>query len=92
MTILTSLFISVNELNLGESAVIQTVGLGPDTDKRIQAAGIRRLEELGFVPGARLTLLRRGLGGDPLAIRIGTSLFALRKVEASAIRVERDTG
>jgi ferrous iron transport protein A len=90
MTLLTPSLISINQLNLGESAVIQTVGLGPETDKRIQAAGIRRLEELGFVPGERLTLMRRGLGGDPLAIRIGTSLFALRKVEASAIRVQRD--
>jgi ferrous iron transport protein A len=82
--------ISIHQLNPGESAVIQTVGLGPETDPRLLAAGIHRLEELGFVPGERLTLMRRGLGGDPLAIRIGTSLFALRKAEASAIRVQRD--
>lgn len=82
--------IGLNQLNPGESAVIFTVGLNSDTDSRMQLAGIQRLEELGFVPGERLMLMRRGLGGDPLAIRIGTSLFALRKVEASAIRVQRD--
>jgi len=86
----SKLLISINQLTPGESAVIRFVGLGPETDQRIQVEGIRRLEELGFVPGERLTLMRRGLGGDPLAIRVGTSLFALRRAEASAIRVERD--
>lgn len=86
----SKLLISINQLTPGESAVIRFVGLGPGTDHRIQVEGIRRLEELGFVPGERLTLMRRGLGGDPLAIRVGTSLFALRRAEASAIRVERD--
>jgi len=70
--------------------MIDAVCLDSATDQRMQQTGIHRLEELGFVPGARLTLMRKGLGGDPLAIRIGTSLFALRKVEASAIRILRD--
>lgn len=47
-----------------------------------------RLEELGFLPGEEVQLLRRGPGGDPLACRIGHALFALRRIEASAILVE----
>jgi len=29
------------------------------------------------------------LGGDPLVVRIGGSMFALRRAEAAAIRVHR---
>jgi len=90
MNLQMSTYITLNQLDIGESAVIDAVEITPETDERMQLAGVQRLEELGFVPGARLKLMRKGLGGDPLAIRIGTSLFALRKVEASAIRIQRD--
>lgn len=47
-----------------------------------------RLAEIGFLPGEQLRLIARGLpGGDPLAVRIGTSTFALRKAEAACVRV-----
>jgi ferrous iron transport protein A len=90
MNLQMSTYITLNQLDIGESAVIDAVEITPETDERMQLAGVQRLEELGFVPGARLKLMRKGLGGDPLAIRIGTSLFALRKAEASAIRIQRD--
>jgi len=90
MNLQMSTYITLNQLDIGESAVIDAVEITPETDERMQLAGVQRLEELGFVPGARLKLMRKGLGGDPLAIRSGTSLFALRKVEASAIRIQRD--
>jgi ferrous iron transport protein A len=48
----------------------------------------QRLEELGFLPGERVLVLTRGQpGGDPLAVRVGHSTFALRRVEASCVRV-----
>jgi len=48
----------------------------------------RWLEELGFIPGERVTLLTRGMpGGDPLVIRVGQSTFALRRAEAACVRV-----
>jgi Fe2+ transport system protein FeoA len=47
-----------------------------------------RLRDLGFVPGARCEVVARmWLGGDPLAVRIGGSTFALRRIEAAAVRV-----
>jgi ferrous iron transport protein A len=50
---------------------------------------LTRLRDLGFVPGARCEVVARmWLGGDPLAVRIGGSTFALRRIEASAVRVE----
>ncbi|HEY1393700.1 MAG TPA: FeoA family protein [Methylibium sp.] len=50
---------------------------------------LRRLEELGFLPGEPVRLLRRGPGGrEPLAVQIGDTLFALRKVEAQCVQVE----
>lgn len=48
----------------------------------------QRLEELGFLPGERVLVLTRGQpGGDPLAVRVGHSTFALRRAEASCVRV-----
>jgi ferrous iron transport protein A len=48
----------------------------------------RRLMELGFVPGERIRMLNRGLpGGDPLAVRVGQSTFALRRFEAALVSI-----
>ena len=47
----------------------------------------RRLMELGFVPGERIRMLRRGLQGGPLAIKVGQSTFALRRFEAALVSV-----
>jgi ferrous iron transport protein A len=46
-----------------------------------------RLAEIGFLPGERVSLLARALFGDPLAIRVGSDTFALRRSEAACVRV-----
>jgi ferrous iron transport protein A len=52
------------------------------------AALKRRLMELGFVPGERVEVLRRVFAGrGPLAVRVGTSTFAMRTLESSLIEV-----
>lgn len=54
----------------------------------VDTAVLRRLGELGFVPGEPLQLLRRGPGGrEPLAVLIGETLFALRLLEAQCVQV-----
>jgi ferrous iron transport protein A len=54
----------------------------------IDAVTLRRLVELGFLPGEPVQLLRRGPGGrEPLAVLIGETLFALRLLEAQCIEV-----
>jgi ferrous iron transport protein A len=51
---------------------------------------LSRLRDLGFTAGARCEVVARmWLGGDPLVVRIGGSTFALRRAEASAVRVQR---
>lgn len=48
----------------------------------------RRLADLGFLPGERVQVLARGpLGGEPIAVRVGTATFALRRLEADCIRI-----
>lgn len=55
----------------------------------IDAVALRRLGEIGFIPGEPLQMLRRGPGGrEPLAVRIGDTLFGLRLLEAQCIEVE----
>ena len=47
-----------------------------------------RLIELGFVPGESFEVIAESLpGGDPIAVRIGGSCFALRRREAAAVLV-----
>ena len=59
-----------------------TPEVGPDT--------LRRLAELGFLPGEPVWIERRGPGGrEPLAVHVGSSLFALRLAEARCVQVLR---
>lgn len=56
------------------------------------AALAQRLLELGFLPGERIRVVAQGpIARDPLAVRVGDSTFALRRIEAACIRVEADT-
>jgi ferrous iron transport protein A len=51
---------------------------------------VRQLEEIGFLPGEPVCVMSRGLfGGDPLAVRVGLSTFALRREEARCIELEK---
>lgn len=51
----------------------------------------RRLLELGFCPGERVEVLEAiWPGGDPIAVRVGRSVFALRRREAAAVMVALD--
>ncbi len=48
----------------------------------------RRLIEIGFVTGERFEIVAVVWpGSDPMAVRIGSSIFALRRGEAQAVQV-----
>lgn len=48
-----------------------------------------QLEDIGFLPGEQISVLRKGLlGSGPYVVRIGASTFALRHDEARMILVE----
>ena len=76
---------NLSQLSPGDHALVeQVLGQHPE----VQAATLRRLGELGFLPGEPVQLLHRGPGGrEPIAVQIGESLFALRLVEAQCIQV-----
>jgi ferrous iron transport protein A len=49
----------------------------------------RRLLEIGFVPGERIEIVEEVWpGGDPMAVRVGSSVFALRRREAQAVLIQ----
>ncbi len=77
----------LNELPDGARARVSRVIAASDD---IDAVALRRLGEIGFIPGEPLQMLRRGPGGrEPLAVQIGDTLFGLRLLEARCIEVER---
>jgi ferrous iron transport protein A len=52
----------------------------------------RRLTELGLRHGARIEVLRRAPFGGPLALRVGSALFALRLAQAAQVAVRPEPG
>ena len=76
--------ITLDALAAGQSATV--IHLAP-AERREGEAGVdvsRRLMELGFVPGERIRMLKRGLpGGDPLAVKVGQPTFAFRRFEGN---------
>lgn len=76
----------LNELPNGAHATVtRVVATSPDVD----AVALRRLAEIGFIPGEPVQLLRRGPGGlEPLAVLIGDTMFGLRLLEAQSIEVQ----
>jgi ferrous iron transport protein A len=84
--------VSLTELQRGDCAWVSGLDSSalPGVDAQETEALLARLRDLGFVSGARCEVVARmWLGGDPLAVRIGGSTFALRRAEAAAVRVQR---
>jgi ferrous iron transport protein A len=80
----------LSELRRGQSALV--AGLADEAalpgDSASNIALLARLRDLGFVAGARCEVIARMWpAGDPVAVRIGGSMFALRRAEAAAVRV-----
>jgi ferrous iron transport protein A len=81
--------IQLDLLEVGKSATVVHVAPGNPQDVEDGADLARRLMELGFVPGERIRMLKRGMpGGEPLAIKVGNSTFALRRFEAALISIQ----
>jgi len=78
---------TLDALKAGQSATVIT--LAPSTLADASGADVsRRLMELGFVPGERIRMLKGGLPGGPLAVKVGQSTFALRRFEAALISIQ----
>jgi ferrous iron transport protein A len=79
--------ITLDALKVGATATVVRVSAGEAVDDGISLS--RRLMELGFVPGEKIRMLKRGMpGGEPLAIKVGNSTFALRRFEAALVSIQ----
>jgi ferrous iron transport protein A len=75
----------LNELPNGAHATVTRLVCA---SSEVDAVALRRLAEIGFIPGEPVQLLRRGPGGrEPLAVLIGDTLFGLRLLEAQCVEV-----
>ena len=81
--------VALSELHVGARGIVAGVGEdGAVLDDETGATVVMRLIEIGFVPGERFEIIAESQpGGDPIAVRIGGSCFALRRREARAIQV-----
>lgn len=85
--------VSLAQLHTGARGIVTAVMEGGDAAVTLgDVAGstiARRLIELGFVPGEKIEVISEVRPGrDPLAVRIGSSIFALRRREAQAVLVQ----
>lgn len=71
--------ITLTELPAGiEARVVSIDGEG---------AAVRRLMEMGVVPGAPIRVIKSAPFGDPIEVKIRRYHLALRRNEASAVKV-----
>jgi ferrous iron transport protein A len=81
--------VSLSTLRKGARGTVAAVredaqSLGDEAQSTVS----RRLLELGFVPGEAVEVIAEiWPGGDPMAVRLGNTLFALRRREAGAVLV-----
>lgn len=74
---------TLDQLPIGERAVVHHVGCG----RRVS----RRLMEMGLLPGTKIETVRRAPLGDPLKIRLRGYLLSLRRADAAQIALEPET-
>lgn len=57
----------------------------------LSAVSAVRLAEIGFIPGEHVRVVARAQpGGEPIAVRVGASTFALRRAEAECVLVREN--
>ena len=78
---------TLDQLGKGEHAMVVAVNTSLAFGS-LDALVTRRLWELGFLPGAPISVVGFGLlKRDPIAVKIGSTKFALRRAEAQKILV-----
>jgi ferrous iron transport protein A len=71
---------ALSDLSVGQTGVMRSVN----------ATGMvrNRLLDLGFLPGTKVTVVRRAPLGDPTAYRVRGAMLALRHEDASLVAAE----
>lgn len=70
---------SLMDLHRGDAAILDGIDLPQEE--------ARRLMELGFLPGTRITAGRSAPGGDPQVFQVDGSEIALRRETARRLKV-----
>ena len=74
----------IDQLPAGQPAIITAIDWS-----EVDAASVRRLYEMGFDEGVDVEVLHRGpVGGDPIAVRVGNMVLAMRRAQARLVSVE----
>lgn len=73
---------SLVDLHAGDAAVLQSIDMPGDD--------ARRLMELGFLPGIRITAGLSAPGGDPRVFQVDGAEIALRRETAKLLKVKLD--
>jgi len=71
---------SLAALPVGGNAVVSRV--------RGERAVVRRLLEIGLVPGTKVTLCRVAPMGDPIELKLRNFALSIRRAEALGIEIE----
>ncbi|MDE5854900.1 MAG: ferrous iron transport protein A [Ruminococcus sp.] len=71
--------INLSQLREGESCIIKRIEMGRDMRYR--------LNELGFISGTKIICLQKSFSGDPTAYFVKGAVIALRKADASKIKI-----
>jgi len=75
---------NLDQVELGNSYRVREI-LAPQDAPQLKG----QLEDIGFLPGEPVVVLRKGLlGKGPYMVRVGASTFALRLAEAQMVEVE----
>lgn len=82
MIFLESKAITLSQLDIGQSAVIEKINIENTLKKRIS--------QLGIIEGCRIRKILRSPFGDPCAYLIHSSVIALRAKDADRISVIPD--
>ena len=69
----------ISDLKKGQAAIVKSLG-----NSRMAA----RLNEIGIYPGVQIKVKHVAPLGDPIAIQIASSTFALRRAVAQSIEIE----
>ena len=72
---------TLNELQVGESAVIKTVG-GEEALRQ-------HLLDMGMIPGAEVEIVKFAPMGDPVELKVHGDELTLRLSDAQEIEIER---
>jgi ferrous iron transport protein A len=82
--------LSLDQMKVGESGFVGKISQITSAITHFDPHLTRRLMEIGFIPGEPVQILHKGFfGGEPIAVRVGHSTFALRRFEAALISVIR---